>query len=54
MHPGWVQTDMGNSKNRSAPVTIADSAKGIADVAGKITLDQSGIFMGFDGNVIGY
>jgi len=54
MHPGWVQTDMGNSKNRNAPVTIADSAKGIANVASEVTLAQSGIFMGFDGSVIGY
>jgi len=54
MHPGWVQTDMGSSKGRNAPVTIVDSAKGIANVAGGITSDQSGIFMSYDGSVMDY
>ena len=54
IHPGWVQTDMGNSKGRSAPVTVTDSAKGIAKVTSDITKEQSGIFMGFDGSVMDY
>jgi len=54
MHPGWVQTDMGSSKGRNAPVTIVDSAKGIANVARGITSDQSGIFMSYDGSVMDY
>ena len=54
MHPGWVQTDMGNSKGRNAPVTITDSAKGIAKVTSEITSEQSGIFMGFDGSIMDY
>ena len=29
MHPGWVQTDMGGSGGRTAPVSIVDSARGI-------------------------
>ena len=29
MHPGWVQTDMGGSGGRKAPVSIVDSARGI-------------------------
>ena len=41
IHPGWVQTDMGNSKGRSAPVTVTDSAKGIAKVTSDITKEQS-------------
>ena len=52
MHPGWVQTDMGSSKNRKAPVTVADSAKGIFEVAHSVGKDKSGIFIGFDGKEI--
>lgn len=29
VHPGWVQTDMGNAGGRSAPVTVEQSAAGI-------------------------
>lgn len=54
MHPGWVQTDMGSSKNRSPPVTIQDSAKGIIDVAHGVDSKDSGIFMGFDGSKMMY
>ena len=30
VHPGWVQTDMGGSGGRKAPVSVETSAKGIA------------------------
>mmetsp|Transcript_119468 Transcript_119468/g.234772 ORF Transcript_119468/g.234772 Transcript_119468/m.234772 type:complete len:274 (-) Transcript_119468:201-1022(-) len=29
LHPGWVQTDMGESGGRKAPVTVKDSVDGI-------------------------
>lgn len=54
IHPGWVQTDMGSSKNRSPPVTIKDSAKGIVQVAHDVNPKDSGIFMGFDGSKMNY
>lgn len=54
IHPGWVQTDMGSSKNRKPPVTVEDSAKGIIDVAHGITPENSGCFMGFDGAKMDY
>ena len=54
IHPGWVQTDMGNSKNRQAPVTIEESAKGVLDVASSLPREKSGSFYSFEGNVIPY
>ena len=54
IHPGWVQTDMGKSKNREPPVTIEDSAKGILDVATSLAREKSGAFYSFEGNVIPY
>ena len=54
IHPGWVQTDMGNSKNRQAPVTIQASAAGIFRVAKKISGEKSGGFYNFEGDSIPY
>ena len=54
IHPGWVQTDMGKSKNRDPPVTVSDSAKGILDVASSISDDKSGGFYSFEGKVLPY
>ena len=49
-----VQTDMGSAGNRTPPVTIQDSAKGIIDVAMKLPMEESGAFMSFQGNKISY
>lgn len=32
LHPGWVQTDMGGSGGRQAPLTVSQSVTGIVDV----------------------
>jgi len=29
LHPGWVQTDMGNSGGRTAPTTEEESVNGL-------------------------
>lgn len=29
LHPGWVQTSMGNAGGRSAPVTVEESVAGL-------------------------
>ena len=50
VHPGWVQTDMGSSNNRSPPVTISDSVKGIYKIAEDN--NKSGGFFNFDGKVL--
>ena len=52
MHPGWVQTDMGSTKDRSPPVPIEESAQGIIKFAHEVPLSKSGCFIGFDGNSI--
>jgi NAD(P)-dependent dehydrogenase (short-subunit alcohol dehydrogenase family) len=35
MHPGWVQTSMGGSGGRKAPVSVADCVAGISDQISK-------------------
>ena len=49
-----VQTDMGSAKNRSPPVTVEDSAKGIIDVANMLPMEESGAFMTFQGAKLPY
>ena len=48
IHPGWVQTDMGGA---GADITPEDSASGIIAVARGLTLDQSGDFYKWNGEV---
>ena len=54
IHPGWVQTDMGQSKNRQAPVSVQASASGIFRVSKDLTRDKSGGFYNFEGDSIPY
>lgn len=46
MHPGWVQTDMGSA---AADITPAESAAGILNVAERLTLEDTGQFIDWDG-----
>src|SRR5207248_1029835 len=39
INPGWVQTDMGG---KSAPVAVADSARGILRAIDRATIDNCG------------
>lgn len=52
IHPGWVQTDMGMSKNRKPPVTVAESASGIARVTENVGKENSGQFLDYRGEKI--
>ncbi len=45
---------MGNAGGRTAAVTIEDSAKGVIDVAEKVTMNDSGSFWSFQGNKLSY
>jgi NAD(P)-dependent dehydrogenase (short-subunit alcohol dehydrogenase family) len=45
-HPGWVSSDMGGA---SAPVTPADSARGLAARIDKLSLGSSGVFEDYQG-----
>ena len=46
LHPGWVQTRMGGEE---ALYTPTESVQGMRQIIEQFTLEQSGIFMRFDG-----
>ena len=46
VHPGWVRTDMGG---REAPVSPEESARGLLDLIGRLTLRDSGHFHAWTG-----
>ncbi len=47
LHPGWVQTDMGSS---NAPISPAESVKGMREVLSHLTLAKTGNFIDYDGH----
>lgn len=47
VNPGWVQTDMGGSKATFTPDQAADQL--ISKIANNITIDQTGLFLNYDG-----
>ena len=49
LHPGWVQTAMGGEQ---APVTVADSARGLRDTLARLQKSDSGAFYSYDGSRI--
>jgi NAD(P)-dependent dehydrogenase (short-subunit alcohol dehydrogenase family) len=51
IHPGWVKTQMGGS---GADISPADSARGIVDVIAKLSLDNTGGFWKWNGEVHGW
>jgi NAD(P)-dependent dehydrogenase (short-subunit alcohol dehydrogenase family) len=46
IHPGWVRTDMGGT---TAPLSPAESARGVLDVADSLGPDDTGSFLRHDG-----
>lgn len=46
-HPGWVRTDMGGA---GAEIEASESAKGLIDLAERLTLEGTGQFMDWTGN----
>lgn len=53
MHPGWVQTDMGNSVG-PAPLSPASSCRGMADTIEKISSAQNGQFLDYKGQKVNW
>lgn len=51
MHPGWVQTDLGNSVG-PAPLSPAASARGMASVIDSLSASQTGQFIDYQGRKI--
>lgn len=50
IHPGWVQTDMGNAGGRTATLTVEESVGKMIETLGKLSPDQSGSFLNLDGS----
>jgi NAD(P)-dependent dehydrogenase (short-subunit alcohol dehydrogenase family) len=51
LHPGWVKTDMGGPE---APIEVQESVAGMISVIDGLTLEQSGGFIDFQRNSIGF
>lgn len=51
LHPGWLQTDMGNSE-MLAPVTVEEGVQKILDTLSKLSKKDSGTFIDWEGKVL--
>ncbi|XP_052543098.1 C-factor-like isoform X6 [Tympanuchus pallidicinctus] len=54
LHPGWVQTDMGNAAGATPPVTVDASVGGMLKVLSKLSEKDSGSFLDWEGNVVAW
>ena len=51
MRPGWVRTRMGRPE---APLSVEESVTGMRGVIARLTQADSGKFLGYDGNELGW
>ncbi|XP_067390525.1 C-signal-like [Emydura macquarii macquarii] len=52
VHPGWVQTDMGNASSLQAPLTVDASVRGILNVLTSLSEKDNGTFVDWEGKVL--
>ncbi|XP_069724372.1 C-signal-like isoform X2 [Phaenicophaeus curvirostris] len=52
LHPGWVQTDMGNSVGVTAPLTVDESVRGMLKVLSSLSEKDTGTFLNWEGKAI--
>lgn len=51
LHPGWVRTDMGGA---AADLSVEQSAAGIRQTLSKLSAEQNGAFLNYDGRAIAW
>lgn len=54
LHPGWVQTDMGNAAGYTPPLTVDASVGGMLKVLSNLSEKDSGAFLDWEGNVVAW
>ena len=54
VHPGWVDTDMGNFAGSNPPVSIGESCKGLQNIGEQLRKEGSGNFWSYDGKKLPY
>ncbi|XP_066860714.1 C-signal-like [Anser cygnoides] len=52
LHPGWVQTDMGNTAGDTPPVTVDESVGGMLKVISSFSEKDTGTFLDWEGKVV--
>uniref|UniRef100_A0A8C4TR74 C-factor n=1 Tax=Falco tinnunculus TaxID=100819 RepID=A0A8C4TR74_FALTI len=52
LHPGWVQTDMGDSVGNVAPLTVDASVRGMLKVLSSLSEKDTGTFLDWEGKVL--
>ncbi|XP_068022681.1 C-signal-like [Melanerpes formicivorus] len=52
LHPGWVQTDMGNAAGHQPPVTVDASVQGMLKVLSSLSEKDTGTFLDWEGKVL--
>nr|NP_001305780.1 C-factor-like [Gallus gallus] len=54
LHPGWVQTDMGNVAGCTPPLTVDASVGGMLKVLSNLSEKDSGAFLDWEGNAVAW
>ncbi|NXC47705.1 GSFK dehydrogenase, partial [Penelope pileata] len=54
LHPGWVQTDMGNAVGDTPPLTVDASVRGMLKVLSSLSEKDTGTFLDWEGNAVAW